>query len=187
MKSVKIGGKTINFHATIGTVLSTSKNLETRISSSVDSNSVRVNSMTIVHDQLFLRDQFGKEHSFQLQDFNLACREGNSLAVIWGVKEGRTNGPYLAVINYTTGNTFFGKSGLFKTGNPNVWKLAGLFVGILILGFTILKFVFLPIALLLWFSFIGYFFIKTRRNSKKIKKAIDPADFTEMLNAKLEG
>ena len=51
-----------------------------------------ISSTTVVHDQIFLTDSDGTEYTFQLQDFNVACREGNELTVIWSIKRGAQKG-----------------------------------------------------------------------------------------------
>jgi len=61
----------------------------------------------VVHNDIFLQDSSGKEHSYSLSDFNVACREGNELSVIWAIRKGRDRGPYIMVINHTTSNRFW--------------------------------------------------------------------------------
>jgi len=40
-------------------------------------SNVHITSKTVVHDQIFLEGLNCREYSFQLSDFNVACREGN--------------------------------------------------------------------------------------------------------------
>lgn len=68
---------------------------------------VSISSRTVVHDQLFLVSPEGKERAFQLQDFNLAARKGNQLSVFWGIQSGKNSGPYIAVKNHSTDQTFY--------------------------------------------------------------------------------
>lgn len=68
---------------------------------------VSISSRTVVHDQLFLVSPEGKERAFQLQDFNLAARKGNQLTVFWGIPSGKNSGPYVAVKNHSTDQTFY--------------------------------------------------------------------------------
>ncbi|WP_332911175.1 hypothetical protein [Algoriphagus boritolerans] len=68
---------------------------------------ISITSKTVIHDQLFLTNSEGKERSFQLQDFNIACRKGNEVTVFWGIKKGKSKGSYLAVKNHTTEQLFF--------------------------------------------------------------------------------
>lgn len=63
---------------------------------------VTITSKTVIHEQLFLTIKEGKEQSLQLQDFDLACRKENEVTVYWGIKQGKTDGYYLAVKNHST-------------------------------------------------------------------------------------
>jgi hypothetical protein len=62
-----------------------------------------VTSKTTEHNQFFLRSPTGEEKSVRLADVAIAVRDGHDVTVIWGTAEGRGEGPYLAVINHTTG------------------------------------------------------------------------------------
>jgi len=139
MKTIIVNGKSIELHAITGTVLSSNKHLETRVSSSGGGNntSVSVTSRTIVHDQFFLQDSTGREHSFQLHGFDIACREGNTLSVILAIKDGKSQGLYVSVINHTTGKTSFNEDSLKRYATPNFWKLGGIFLAVAILGYII--------------------------------------------------
>src|SRR5881296_840061 len=117
MKTIQIRGKEFVLYSTTGQVVGGSKNLETKVYGGGGGGSthegtgysapVRISSVTIVHDQIFLSDNGGKEHAFQLSDFDIACREGHKLTVVWVVKKGKERGPYIAVRNHTTSQTFF--------------------------------------------------------------------------------
>ena len=76
-------------------------------------------STTTVHDQIFLVDDMGKEHSFQLQDFNVACRDGNVLKVIWAVKKGKDKGDYIIMHSNTTGQAFFNTGAIRRMLRPS--------------------------------------------------------------------
>ncbi|SCY23038.1 hypothetical protein [Flavobacterium caeni] len=109
--------ETYHLYVFTGKVLESSKNLETRVSGSGGggfvykgtggSSDVTIRSRTLVHDQLFLLSETGEERSFQLQDFNLACRADQNLSIFWAIKQGDEYGPYLAVYNHNTNNIFF--------------------------------------------------------------------------------
>ena len=90
--TIKAGGKKYHLHARTGRVVSNSKN---------------ISSSNFIHDQVFLVDKTGKEHSIQLTDFDVACREGNLLTVMWAIQKGKDSGDYVAVRNHTTEQTFF--------------------------------------------------------------------------------
>lgn len=63
-----------------------------------------ITSTTIVHDQLFLVDKEGKEIAVKLQNWDVACRDGNIVTVMWAIMEGKSEGPYFAIINHSTGS-----------------------------------------------------------------------------------
>ncbi|WP_057938965.1 hypothetical protein [Algoriphagus resistens] len=99
-----------------GEVAESGKNMETRVSGGGGGGStyrgsgyaapVSITSQTVIHDQLFLVNPEGKEKSFQLQDFNLACRKGNQVTIRWYIREGKNQGPYFGVYNHSTGQNY---------------------------------------------------------------------------------
>lgn len=113
-----------DLHYFSGIVEESGKNMETRVHGGGGGGAtyqgtggnapVSISSTTVIHDQLFLTNKEGKERSFQLQDFNLACRRGNEVSVFWGIKKGKPNGSYLAVKNHTTEQLFFEEGELNK-------------------------------------------------------------------------
>ncbi|MFT3824520.1 MAG: hypothetical protein QM731_11390 [Chitinophagaceae bacterium] len=125
------GGKQHTLHHINGKVMQSGKNMETIVSGgggggysykgTGGSAPVSISSRTVVHDQLFLVDETGKEHAFQLQDFNVAAREGNDLTVIWAIKQGKDSGPYIVVHNKTVGQTFYNDSSLNKVFFYPIW------------------------------------------------------------------
>ncbi len=78
------------------------------------SSSVAISSSSTVHNDIFLVDSNGREHSFQLSNFNVACREGNQLTVIWAIRKGKKEGLYIAVLNHTTSQKVFDSPALEK-------------------------------------------------------------------------
>lgn len=112
MNTYSINGKEITLYSFIGEVAEAGKNMETIVSGGggAGNSSVHISSRTVVHDQIFLIDKDGNESSFQLEDFNVACRKGNNLMVIWGIRKGENNGPCIVAHNYTTNETFYNDS-----------------------------------------------------------------------------
>lgn len=160
MKNITAGGQQYNLYWVCGKVEETGKNLETRVSGGGGGGAtfggyggtapVSIQSTTVVHDQIFLTDNDGKEHSFQLQSMDVACRSGNQLSVLWAIKSGGKTGPYIAVHNHTTGQSFFDKKALNKMFCRNGWLVVAAIVVALFLGkisglFYLVAFV-LPIA-----------------------------------------
>lgn len=142
MKPIHAGGGEYALHYTTGTVEETGKNMETRVSGGGGGGAtyggyggtapVTIRSQTIVHDQLFVTDANGEEHSFQLQDFNVACRAGHKISVIWAIKKGKQTGKYIAVVNHTTNNNFYNEKALKNVFRFNIWYFLG---GGFLLGF----------------------------------------------------
>jgi hypothetical protein len=84
----------------------------------------RVTSTTVIHDSIFLVDQSGRERSFQLQNFNVACRTGNEMTIVWVIRSGEKDGPYLAVRNHTTGEPYIATKATFgRVFADGSWKL----------------------------------------------------------------
>lgn len=135
-----------DLHNFSGIVEESGKNLETRVSGGGGGGAtyqgtggtapVTITSKTVIHDQLFLTGKEGKERSFQLQDFNLACRRGNEVTVYWGIKQGKESGQYLAVKNHTTDQVFF-DDGQISSMFLNLWIQAGLILGGIFVFFAI--------------------------------------------------
>ena len=147
-KTAIVNGQQFSFEATTGKVLNTSKNLETVVQSSVSGGGgrlsegsgrirpveVSVSSTTIVHDQLFLEDAQGREHAFQLQGFDVACREGHELSLVFALRAGATQGPYVAVINHSTRQKFYNEAVLHRLSKPSAALYA--VVCFLLIGFV---------------------------------------------------
>ncbi|MEO6851818.1 MAG: hypothetical protein ABI203_12210 [Mucilaginibacter sp.] len=142
MTTLDISGKHYDLYTVTGKVNEAGKNMETKVHGgggggynyrgTGGSAPVSITSTTVVHDQIFLTDNSSTEHSFQLQDFNVACRESNELSVIWAIKSGSTTGPYIVVVNHTTRKTFYHDKELKKMFRFNIWYLLA---GGMVLGF----------------------------------------------------
>jgi len=115
-QTIQLGKRYATLHQFTGKVMSTSKNMETKVhggggggysyQGTGGSAPVRISSTTVVHDQLFIQTKDGEERALQLQDFDLAVREGNIVTAMWGIPEGKNEGPYYAVINHSTRSQF---------------------------------------------------------------------------------
>jgi hypothetical protein len=68
---------------------------------------VSVETSTKSFNHIFLTGNDGTEHSFYLENFDIACREGHELTAIWAVKPGEERGPCIIVLNNTTKQAFF--------------------------------------------------------------------------------
>jgi hypothetical protein len=137
MREITINGTTFQVHALTGRVASTNKQLETRVSGgggggmmhqgSGYSSAVHITSTTVTHDQIFLVDDAGSEHALRLQNWDIACREGNQMTAVWLIKKGKTSGNYVAIRNHSIDETKYDDKGLAKIHRP-AWPLAALVV-----------------------------------------------------------
>jgi hypothetical protein len=144
MKEIDISGRHYDLYSVKGKVNEAGKNMETKVSGGGGGGysykgtggtaPISIKSTTVVHDQIFLTDNEGTEHSFQLQDFNVACRESNELSVIWAIKSGKKTGPYIVVLNHSTRKSFYHDKELKKIFRFNIWFFLG---GGLVLGFIL--------------------------------------------------
>jgi hypothetical protein len=162
MKTIDIHGRHYTIYNATGKVEEAGKNLETRVhggggggftyGGTGGSAPVSISSTTVVHDQIFLTDKAGIEHSFQLQDFDVAVRTGNEISVMWAVKKGKATGKYIAVLNNTTRQNYFNQKALKNVFRFNLlYFLAGGFVLGLIFGRSITAGTFgIVLGLLAW-------------------------------------
>lgn len=170
MHEIMMNGKSFEVHAVTGTVASATKQLETRVSGGGGGGAtyqgtgynapVRISSTTVTHDQIFLVDGDGAEHALQLQNWNLACREGNTLTAVWLIKKGKSKGPYVAIRNSTINDTQYDDRMLAKLARP-WWPLLGL-LALIVLRFSGLSFLIAAAALGYWL----YLGIKARKEVK---------------------
>jgi hypothetical protein len=150
-KNIVVNGNTYVLRSVTGKVLNTTKSMETSVQGSVSGGGGRLHdgsgrlkpvdlnlaSTTIVHDQFFLEDEAGQEHSFQLQGFNVACREGNSLTVVAAFKPGQPRGPYIAVVNNSTQNRYFNEKTIENLSSPNTLLYLLGFLAALVVEFKV--------------------------------------------------
>ena len=98
-----------------GVVVHADRRFETHVSSSGGGGYIgpsggylaepQIRSTTTDHQTIFLRGSDGSEQSFDLQDWDLAVRPGSRMVVVWGARDGRSNGPFMGVRNLDTGET----------------------------------------------------------------------------------
>ena len=116
MQTLTAGGKIFNLYGITGKVVSQGKYSTTSVSGGGGGGGgpygervepVTITSTTTVHNDIVLADSNGKEHAFSLSDFGIICREGHELSVIWAIRQGRQQGPYIVVINRTTSEQYW--------------------------------------------------------------------------------
>ena len=121
---ILINGKPWECHSYTGTVASAAKRLETKVEGSGGGGSsyqgtgytapVNISSSTTTHDEVYVVDENGQEHVLRLQNWDLSVREGHKLTVVSLVKQGRANGPLVAIHNHTLNKTDYDERVLAK-------------------------------------------------------------------------
>lgn len=67
--------------------------------------SVTSTTSTSIQDDIFIKEDDGKERVISLYDVNIPCREGNEIFAAWIIKNSNEKGQYVMVRNYTTDMT----------------------------------------------------------------------------------
>ncbi len=157
MQILSANGQKFILHNVTGKVEDAGKNMETKISGRAEAGyygaRTSIQSKTVVHDQFFITDNTGLEHSFQLQGFNVACRSSNRLSVLWAMKQGAKKGPYIAVFNHSTATAYFDSKTMAALFRRPLLYLIGTLVLLLFLGAKASFFYWLaPLALGWWYA-----------------------------------
>lgn len=106
---IKAGGNKYRLEYTTGIVITHDKRAETV----VHGNANRTSSFSVVHDDIILLDDKEKERAFQLVEFDVACREGNKLTIVWAAKKGQELGWHIAVYNHSTSRIHFNHNNMY--------------------------------------------------------------------------
>jgi hypothetical protein len=132
MAEIVINGKTYEHLFVRGEVVGADKQLETKVSGGGGGGSsfrgtgytapVHISSTTTTHDMIHLVEEGGQEHAIRLQDWDLAVRQSHQLTAIWLAKQGKTNGPYVAIHNHTLNSTEYNEKHLAKL-HRSLWIL----------------------------------------------------------------
>ena len=115
--SFKAGKFNFTIFYTRGTVVGKDKNFETIVSGSGGGGMTfqgtggaapfSMSSRTVIHDKIYLKKQDGTEEAFELKNWDIACREGHEMMFVWVIKDNDTEGPYVALKNFTTNTIQF--------------------------------------------------------------------------------
>jgi hypothetical protein len=111
--------KNLRIYSFTGYVRGSASRSDTSVSGSVYTvgNSVQgsVSSATSVTDSFRLVDTRTREESnFRLHDYDVELWENQLVSVAWAIPKGKKEGPYIAVVNHTTGDVFFKRGDLTK-------------------------------------------------------------------------
>jgi len=180
LKEATINNKDWGLNYFTGTVVQEKKWTETKISGGGQTNGPipdEIRTKNTRYDQIILKNTDGKERSFEFQEMDIACREGNVVTVIWAIPKGKDKGDYILVYNHQSDNYFWNDDfafmflpGLVKLpliGNSSYWPLV---------AFLISPFVFMTIIpadwglLVLVLPFAVYFGVRgwSRGKARKI-------------------
>lgn len=122
-KKLTIGDTMFSIYYIKGVVLGKDKHLETKVyggggggysyNGTGGSAPVSIGSTTTIHDKLYLMDDDNREHAVELTNWDIACREGHKILVIWVIKGSKDEGPYISVSNLSTRDNAIRKSEIF--------------------------------------------------------------------------
>lgn len=132
-KDLNIGGRNYGIYYMEGTVLGKEKHLETKVSGGGGGGAtyngtggnapISISSRTIIHDKVYLDLGNGKEQVLEVEDWDIACREGHKMIAVWIIKQGEERGPYIAMANGTTDEVFVSRSSIEKIFG-NFWTIS---------------------------------------------------------------
>ncbi len=98
-ETVTAGRKAIELYAFSGEVVEQQKSSYTEVSR--DHNQP---TSTSYFNKIFVRAADGSERSIEIEDSGFSARSGSKASIIWGIKKGKEEGPYVSVVNHDTGS-----------------------------------------------------------------------------------
>lgn len=98
MDSIELAVSGISFEINYlnGHVVGKEKTVKTHVYGNTKSG---VSSTNSVIEKIFIQDKNGKEHVVELANWDIACREGHEMTVVWVIRKPKKWGPYVAVKN----------------------------------------------------------------------------------------
>lgn len=143
IRTVHVGSRSIDIHCFSGEVMESQKWTTTQISGGGGggyshngtgfSSNAPVTSRTTTHDQIFVRAPGGEERALELSDVHLAVRKGQWLTLIWAIRSGKDQGPYVAILNHNTGSLDYVAKAVNDSCGPMLYNLmiiVGVFAGV---------------------------------------------------------
>jgi hypothetical protein len=193
---VSVGGRRIACYAFFGRVVGSRRHAETTVQGfggggyshqgSGHVAPVQISSTTDVYDEFFLADATGRERAFQLRNFTLPFREGSDLSIVWVMREGKKEGPYVCAFNHNTEQMWFYESALKPLVAPSKGALAvlGLLAALLIpallanlAGFDLSGEEYAPVVMILWFLAIAvpvaWYRRQVQRRVRTLREAVE--------------
>lgn len=132
-KAFTAGKKVYTIYYTKGAVVGKEKNFETQVYGSGGgggsyqgtggSAPVSISSRTVIHDKIYLKEENGKERAVELTDWDIACREGHELLILWIIQEGKQRGSYAAIKNFTTEEVQYDENLIERLAGKKPWQI----------------------------------------------------------------
>ena len=181
MSTITIHNKEYRIYEVTGKILESNKQRELHVYGSGGGGAtyngtggtapVNIQSSTTIHDEFFLIDQYGQEHSIKLTNWDVSLREGHKIQVIWVISPNQERGPYVVLNNHNLKNITTQpqiiKSIAKKHYSKNFWLsiLAAVVLSFILKSFVI----FLILAIGSWF----YWNKKSNEVLKELNQAIE--------------
>lgn len=161
MKTISAGGRQYNLYSLTGTILQAQKNVRVNTFSQNLGNRDMIDVNSSVSDRVLLMDVLGKEHDINLTGFDVNCRVGHEITVLWAIKNGKNWGPYFAVKIHDT-NTCYYQNGVISdictpSSMPGIFVLVLLFIACYLMSGLLLAL----LACFVGFLFLGFFVYNT--------------------------
>jgi hypothetical protein len=102
--TLKSGLRTIDLHAFTGRVVDQQRSTVTEVTRHHNNAALGTTTHTSSWNKVFLQAENGEEKWLEVPDKGFAARAGQMASIIWGIRQGRTKGDYLAVVNHETGS-----------------------------------------------------------------------------------
>ena len=135
LKTITVGSRRLEIHSFSGHVTSAEKWSTTEVSGGGGEGVINrsggyiknnpVKSKTTTHAQLLVLAPDGEERSLKLENVELAIRPGHWVSLMYAVRSGRQNGPYVAIFNHNTTSLDFIPNGADKACIPYGSSLIG--------------------------------------------------------------
>ncbi len=157
IKSVTVGDRVIDLYNFHGEVVEEKKWSTTQISGGGSTtqatgyaSNAPITSATTTHDQFFVRSDDGQEMAVETTNSGLALRKGHRVTVFWGIVKGNERGPFVAILNHTTGDLTKMDSAIYNLAVPGASTpfLIGIVVGVFTICFYGLGIIIIPVLLI---------------------------------------